>query len=49
MKQGQELLEALYTLKDTANSSKFTLATMQFLAYSGDVANLVFWISPFLL
>lgn len=47
MKQGKGFLEAAYTLKQTANSLKFTVATMQFLAYSGDLANLIFSISHF--
>lgn len=39
MKQGEGFLEAPYTLKETANSFKFTVATVQFLVYSGDLAN----------
>lgn len=45
MKQGKGFLEAAYTLKQTANSLKFTVTTMQFLAYGGDLANIIFSIS----
>lgn len=47
MKQGKAFLEAAYTLKQTANSLTFTVATMQFSAYSDDLANPIFKIPHF--